>query len=210
MSPSMLQADNVSCLRGERRLITALSFRVQEGRLLAVTGANGSGKTSLLRMLCGLLPAEQGRILWHGEEIHTCKERYLASLIYIGHLNGLKEDLTPVENVTISARLAGEEISEGKACEALEGVGLGRPIYRLPTRVLSQGQKRRVTLARLQLSQRSLWILDEPFAALDASAADLLMQQLRLHLNNGGIVVAATHQEIDVGSGRLELLRLAG
>jgi heme exporter protein A len=206
----MLQADNVSCVRGERRLITALSFTVQEGRLLAVTGANGSGKTSLLRMLCGLLPAEQGRILWRGKEIHTCKERYLASLIYIGHLNGLKEDLTSVENVTISARLAGEEISEAKACEALEGVGLGRPIHRLPTRVLSQGQKRRVALARLQLSQRSLWILDEPFAALDASAVDLLMQQLRSHLNNGGIVVAATHQEIDVGEGRLEQLRLAG
>ena len=206
----MLNADNVSCLRGERRLITALSFTVQRGRLLAVMGENGSGKTSLLRMLCGLLPAEQGRILWYGEDIRACRERYLASLIYIGHLNSLKDDLTPVENVTISARLVGEEISEGQTCEALEAVGLVRSIHRLPTRVLSQGQKRRVSLARLWLSPRSLWILDEPFAALDASATSLLMQQLRSHLNNGGIVIAATHQEIDVGADRLDQLRLVG
>jgi heme exporter protein A len=206
----MLNADNVSCLRGERRLITALNFTVQRGRLLAVTGENGSGKTSLLRMLCGLLPAEEGRILWHGEDVRACREHYLASLIYIGHLNSLKDDLSPVENVTISARLAGEEISEGKTCEALESIGLAPAIHRLPTRVLSQGQKRRVSLARLWLSHRSLWILDEPFTALDASATDLLMQQLRSHLNNGGIVIAATHQEIEVGVDRLDQLRLAG
>lgn len=206
----MLHVDNLSCLRGERRLITALSFTVQRGKLLAVTGENGSGKTSLLRMLCGLLPAEQGRILWDGEDVRACRERYLASLVYIGHLNSLKDDLTPVENVTISARLAGEEISEGKTCEALEAVGLVRAIHRLPTRVLSQGQKRRVSLARLWVSQRLLWILDEPFAALDAAATGLLMQQLRAHLSNGGIVIAATHQEIDVGADRLDQLRLAG
>jgi heme exporter protein A len=206
----MLNADNVSCLRGERRLITALSFTVQRGRLLAVKGENGSGKTSLLRMLCGLLPADEGRILWQGEDVRACKERYLASLIYIGHLNSLKDDLTPVENVTISARLAGEEVSEGRTCEALEAIGLARAIQRLPTRVLSQGQKRRVSLARLWLSDRSLWILDEPFAALDASATGLLTQQLRSHLNNGGIVIAATHQEIEVEADRLDHLRLAG
>ncbi|MBU6433255.1 MAG: cytochrome c biogenesis heme-transporting ATPase CcmA [Nitrospirae bacterium] len=206
----MLNVDNVSCLRGERRLITALSFTVQQGRLLAVTGENGSGKTSLLRMLCGLLPPEQGRILWEDQDVRACRERFLASLIYVGHLNSLKDDLTPVENVTISARLAGEEISEGKTCEALEAVGLARVIHRLPTRVLSQGQKRRVSLARLWMSQRPLWILDEPFAALDASATGLLMQQLRSHLHNGGIVIAATHQEIDVGADRLDQLRLAG
>ena len=206
----MLKADNVSCVRGERRLITALSFTLERGRLLAVTGANGSGKTSLLRMLCGLLPAEQGRVLWDGEDVRACRERYLASLIYIGHLNSLKDDLTPVENVTISARLAGEAISEGRTCEALEAVGFPRAIHRLPTRVLSQGQKRRVSLARLWVSQRVLWILDEPFAALDAASTGLLMQQLRAHLSNGGIVIAATHQEIEVGADRLDQLRLAG
>jgi len=157
-----------------------------------------------------LLPAEQGRILWHDEDIRACKERYLASLIYIGHLNSLKDDLTPVENVTISTRLAGEEVSEGTAGEALKAVGLARPIHLLPTRFLSQGQKRRVSLARLWLSQRPLWILDEPFTALDDSATDLLLQQLRSHLNKGGIVIAATHQEIDVGTERLGQLRLTG
>lgn len=206
----MLKADNLSCLRGERRLLTALSFTVQRGRLLAVTGENGSGKTSLLRMLCGLLPAEEGRILWHDEDIRACKERYLASLIYIGHLNSLKDDLTPVENVTISARLAGEEISAGTTGEALEAMGLARPLHLLPTKVLSQGQKRRVSLARLWLSQRPLWILDEPFAALDASATGLLVQQVKSHLNRGGVVIAATHQEIDVGPERLDRLRLDG
>ena len=153
---------------------------------------------------------KQGRILWYGEDVRACRERYLANLIYIGHLNSLKDDLSPVENVTISVRLAGEESSEGKTCEALEAIGLARAIHRLPTRVLSQGQKRRVSLARLWLSHRSLWILDEPFAALDESATGLLMQQLQSHLNNGGIVIAATHQEIDVGAHRLDQLRLAG
>jgi heme exporter protein A len=206
----MLEIDSVSCFRGDRRLITALSFTVQRGRLLAVTGENGSGKTSLLRMLCGLLPAAEGRILWQGEDIRACWERYQASQIYIGHLNGLKEDLTPVENVTISARLAGEEISEGTVGQILESVGLARAVHRLPTRVLSQGQKRRVSLARLWLSSRLLWLLDEPFAALDASSTGLLMQRLRRHLDNGGIVVAATHQEIDIGADRLDQLRLVG
>jgi len=205
----MLTVDGVSCLRGERRLIAGLSFTVKPGRLLAVTGENGSGKTSLLRILCGLLPAEEGRILWHGEEIRACQERYLASLFYLGHLNSLKDDLTPFENVTISSRLAGEETSEKKICAALEAVGLARAIYRLPARALSQGQKRRVSLARLWLSERPLWILDEPFSALDASATALLIQRLRLHVNSGGIVIAATHQEIDVGADRLDQLRLA-
>lgn len=206
----MLHADNLSCLRGERRLMTALSFTVQPGRLLAVTGENGSGKTSLLRMLCGLLPAEEGRILWQGEDIRVCKERYLASLLYLGHLNGVKDDLTPLENVTIAARLTGENVSERTTGEALDAVGLARSIHRLPTRVLSQGQKRRVSLARLWLSQRPLWILDEPFAALDAPSTGLLMQQLQVQLSKGGIVIAATHQEIEVGADRLDQLRLAG
>ena len=206
----MLKVENLTCLRGERQLITELSFAVPQGTLLAVTGENGSGKTSLLRMLCGLLQAEQGRILWEGQDIRTCREQYLAGLIYVGHQNGLKDDLSPIENVTISARLSGEAASEGQGCAALESVGLSRAIHRLPTRVLSQGQKRRVALARLWLMQRSLWILDEPFAALDASATDLLMERLRSHLANGGMVIASTHQDIDVGIDRLNQVRLAG
>ena len=154
----------------ERQLFSDVSVTVKPGSLLAVVGENGSGKTSFLRMLCGLLSPDRGVILWQGKEIRQLKELYSAQLTYVGHLNGIKDELTPVENLKVSACLAGDESSGAIVQKALEAVGLGRSVHRLPTRVLSQGQKRRVTLARLWLSTRPLWLLDEPFASLDAAA----------------------------------------
>jgi len=206
----MLEAVALSCSRGERQLFSDVTVTVKPGTLLAVLGENGSGKTSLLRMLCRLLPPDGGAILWQGKDIRQLKELYCAQLTYIGHLNGIKDDLTPVENLKVSAWLAGDESSGTIVQKALEAVGLGRSVHRLPTRVLSQGQKRRVALARLWLSTRPLWLLDEPFTSLDAAATGYLTQHLQSHLRNDGMVVIATHQEVDLPTDSVQRLRLTG
>ena len=205
----MVQTVALSGSRGERLLFSDVSVTVKPGTLLAVLGANGSGKTSFLRMLCGLLLPDGGAILWLGKDIRQLKELYTAQLTYIGHLNGIKDELTPVENLKVSACLAGDESSSAIVQKALEAVGLEQSVHRLPTRVLSQGQKRRVALARLWLSTRPLWLLDEPFASLDAVATSYLTQRLQSHLSNGGMVVVATHQEITLPTDSVQHLRLA-
>ena len=204
----MFQTVALSGSRGERQLFSEVSVTVKPGTLLAVVGENGSGKTSFLRMLCGLLSPDKGAILWQGKDIRQLKELYRAQLTYVGHLNGIKDELTPVENLTISACLAGDENSDGIVRKALEAVGLGGPVHRLPTRVLSQGQKRRVALARLWLSTRPLWLLDEPFNSLDSAATSFLTQHLESHLSRGGMAVVATHQEIALSPDSVQHLRL--
>ena len=206
----MLQTVALSCSRGERHLFSDVSLTVMPGTLLAVMGENGSGKTSLLRMLSSLLSPNGGAILWEGKDIRQLKELYCAQLTYIGHLNGIKEDLTPIENLKVAACLTGDESSGAIVQKALEAVGLRQSAHRLPTRVLSQGQKRRVALARLWLSTRPLWLLDEPFTSLDAAATRYLTQRLQSHLSNGGMVVVATHQEVALPTDSVQHLRLTG
>lgn len=206
----MLQAVALSCRRGERRLFSDLNVKVERGKLLAVVGENGSGKTSLLRIFSSLLPPEEGSVRWEGQDIHQLKELYSGQLMYLGHLNGLKDDLTAVENLVSSMALAGEPCSESKAKEALEAIGLKRQVHRLPSKVLSQGQKRRVALARLWLSTRPLWLLDEPFTSLDTASTGVVTQRLHAHLQREGLVVVVTHQEIGLPAERLQQLRLAG
>jgi heme exporter protein A len=206
----MLQAVTLSCRRGERRLFSDLTAKVEPGTLLAVVGENGSGKTSLLRIFSSLLPPEEGSVLWEGEDIHRLKELYSGQLTYIGHLNGIKDDLTPLENLMSAMALAGEAYSRATVQEALEAIGLKRPIHRLPSKVLSQGQKRRVALARLWLSTRPLWLLDEPFTSLDTASTGIVTQCLYGHLQRGGLGVIVTHQEIDLPADRVQRLRLTG
>jgi len=204
----MIEAIDLSCTRGERLLFSGLSLTIKPGELLTVLGENGSGKTSLLRMLCGLLPPARGTIRWEGTDIGQMKEEYFARITYIGHLHGIKDDLTPAENLQFSAQICGDAASAILTSEALEAVGLRRPIHGLPTRVLSQGQKRRVALARLWLSTRDLWILDEPFAALDDAGSRLLTQRFQRHVERGGMAVVATHQVVGLAAGSLRRLRL--
>jgi heme exporter protein A len=206
----MLQAVSLRCSRGERRLFTDLNVKVERGSLLAVVGENGSGKTSLLRIFSSLLPPEQGSILWEGQDIRELKELYSGQLMYIGHLNGIKDDLTPLENLRSAASLSGERCSHNEAKEALEAIGLKRPVHQLPSKVLSQGQKRRVALARLWLSTRPLWLLDEPFTSLDTSATGVVTQRLHAHLGRGGLAVVVTHQEIALPTETVQRLRLTG
>jgi heme exporter protein A len=206
----MLQAVSLSCMRGERRLFSDVNVRVEPGTLLAVVGENGSGKTSFLRILSSLLSPEEGAIFWRGQDIRQLKEQYCAQLTYIGHLNGVKDDLTPIENLTVTAGLTGDRHSGPMVQEALESVGLKRAVHRLPTRVLSQGQKRRVALARLWLSAHPLWLLDEPFTSLDTVATGLVTEQLQSHLRGGGLAVVVTHQEVALPSDVVQRLRLNG
>jgi len=204
----MLQAQELACLRGDRLLFKNVGFELNAGGLLYVMGENGSGKSSLLRMLCGLLMPEDGAVFWDAMKIKENAENYLYNLTYIGHLNGLKDDLTALENLYMSARSAGNEVSENKALAALSAIGIER-CANLPARVLSQGQKRRVTLARLWLTKGKLWILDEPFAALDIASVGVLAARLGEHLTNGGMAILTTHQDVAINAQSTQTLRLS-
>ena len=203
----MLEADNLECVRGERRLFSGVGFRLQAGELLYLQGRNGAGKTSMLRMLIGLLPPADGEIRWRGQPTRQLSDEFRADLCYLGHYNAIKEELTPLENLLASARLADEALSEDDALDALEQVGLaGRED--LACRYLSQGQKRRVALARLCNERRALWLLDEPFVALDAAAVELVAGLIGAHLQRGGLAVLTTHQPVDIPAGTLRELQL--
>jgi heme exporter protein A len=204
----MLLAQGLACLRGDRLLFKNVEIELNAGGLLYVLGENGSGKSSLLRMLCGLMLPESGAVFWDKNPIKEESESYLSNLTYIGHLNGLKDDLTALENLTMSARAAGNEVSEDKALAALAAIGIER-CANLPARVLSQGQKRRVTLAKLWLAEGKLWILDEPFAALDIASVTVLAAKLGEHLSNGGMAILTTHQDVTIHAQSTQTLRLS-
>jgi len=203
----MLEVIDLECQRGDRRLFSALNFSVDSGTLLHLQGENGSGKTTLLRALCGLLQPQEGDIRWNGESISKLKEDYGRDVIYLGHLNGIKNDLSGLENVQVSATLDGDRVSDEEVWGALARMGLAG-FEDLPTKVLSQGQKKRVALARLILSSARLWILDEPFVALDVKAVDLLQTLIAEHVANDGIVIMTTHQTVALTSGQIQRLRL--
>ena len=191
-----LQLRALTCERGGRTLFSGLSRDIGPGVLLRVQGANGSGKTSLLRMLCGLLPAAHGQVLWNGLPITGLAEEFARQLVYLGHAAAIKDDLTGVENLVISCLLGGLVVApaQAKAALALAGVA-GRE--QLQVRQLSQGQRRRVALARLVLAGNTpLWVLDEPFNALDQAASEWLSALIGTHLSAGGVVVLTSHQRI--------------
>lgn len=203
----MLEVSGLECVRGERRLFAGVGFRLDGGELLSLQGRNGSGKTSLLRMLCGLSPAADGEIRWRGEAIGRLGDDYRRELCYLGHHNAIKDELSPLENLLASAHLAGESLDAGEALDALERVGLaGRED--LACRYLSQGQRRRVALARLCHERRALWLLDEPYVALDAAAIELVAGLIGAHLQRGGLAVLTTHQPVAVAAATVRELRL--
>lgn len=197
-----LQAHRLTCVRGDLQLFADLSFEIHPGDALWVSGTNGSGKTSLLRMLCGLSVPAEGEVRWEGRNIRSLRDAFCSKLIYIGHANGVKDDLLAWENLVVASTLAGAAVGEDDAHGALEQLGLGRAAD-LPTRVLSQGQRKRVALARLSLGMNMpLWILDEPFTALDKNAVNALCGTIGRHLAGGGMVIYTTHQEIDLSAKR--------
>jgi heme exporter protein A len=191
----MLVATKLGCVRGNRILFAGTSFALEPGSLLQIDGVNGSGKTSLMRMLCGLLQPASGDIQWRGQSIRKQGEQFRAEVAYLSHSNAVKDELSALENLRISARLAGEEVSQQGACSALRRLGL-QGCEDLPAKLLSQGQKRRVALARFLMTGKPLWLLDEPVASLDTTAMALLETMLEAHLARGGMVVLTTHQEV--------------
>lgn len=197
----MFTATDLACSRGERKLFEGISFALESREWLHVKGENGAGKTTMLRTLIGLSPADHGHIRWRGNDIREHAEDYRRAFVYLGHQAGLKDELTPVENLKLALMLDGYEPSEDEILDALGRMGLhGRED--LPARVLSAGQRRRVLLARLLLRPADLWVLDEPFNALDVAGIDLLRSMIRAHLDGGGLAVLTSHHVMPLEHGR--------
>ena len=203
-----LQLHDLSCVRGSRQLFKNLSADVGPGELLRVRGANGAGKTSLLRMLCGLMLPTGGRISWQGAPLAGQRSEFSRSLVYLGHAAAVKDELSPLENLLDTLSLAGNPTTKTAATSALGSAGL-RGFEKTPVRYLSQGQRRRSALARLALSQHApLWVLDEPFNALDTTAIAWLADLIESHLQNAGMVVLTSHQDLPIKAAHQKELAL--
>ncbi len=186
------EASNLELWRGDRRLFTSLEFATGSGELLHITGANGTGKTSLLRVICGLTLPETGEVRWRGRPVSRQRSDFHAELTYVGHRESLKADLSAVENLSFELGLR-RDLAEEEMQQALDVVGLSRATG-VPVRSLSAGQKRRVALARCLLTRAPLWILDEPYTNLDVAGRELVDQLMTQHLETGGQVLLVAHQ----------------
>lgn len=205
----MLEVTQLDCTRGFRTLFTKLDFALRGGQLLHVAGANGSGKTSLLRILCGLLEPAAGAVRWQGAPITTLGDDYHRQLLYIGHANGVKDDLTAAENLAIACALSGIASDDAAVHAALGLFGLADYENTL-VKTLSQGQRRRVALSRLAFgAARALWLLDEPFNALDSRSVADVESLIAAHLERGAMVVLTTHQELPWVTARAQRIELA-
>ena len=193
-----LELIGLSCVRGTRRLFDSIDAVIHAGQLLRVQGANGAGKTSLLRTLCGLSTPDRGEVHWNGQSLASQRDEFHRDLIYIGHAAALKDDLSALENLLAACLLGGQRPTSQALMQALSAAGL-RQREHLSARSLSQGQRRRVALARLLLEPSArLWVLDEPFNALDTIASDWLLGVLTGQLRRGGIVVLTSHQPVAI------------
>lgn len=201
-----LEGVNIECRRGGRLLFSGFDFRLDAGAILQIEGANGCGKTSLLRILSGLMRASAGWVHWCGADIVEIRAEFHRNTSYVGHSPGIKDYLTPRENLAFTAGVTVRR-SDQALNEALERVGL-LGFEDVPARILSAGQRRRVALGRLLVSTAQLWLLDEPFAALDKSGKAMVEGLLGQHAGNGGMAVVTTHQAIDVAC-RVETRTLA-
>lgn len=193
----MLEIINLECVRGDRTLFKALNFRVDPGEAIELRGANGSGKTSLLRILCGLAVPADGEVRWHGTNIRHQREEYSDSIAYLAHLNGVKDEFTTIENLLVAERVAGNALTIEEGIKTLDRAGLKNQ-RNLAARFLSAGQRRRLALSRLFTSRARLWILDEVLTSLDDAGAQLARQLIETHLKAGGMAVIATHHDLNL------------
>jgi heme exporter protein A len=198
---------NLQCTRGDRQLFSGLNLQLNSKQLLFLKGRNGSGKTTLIRTLCALFVADKGEILWNGQPVEEHLEVYRNAFFYLGHLNAIKDDLTALENLRFNHAMSGQKATDNELLDALERIGLFG-FEDFPARQLSQGQKRRVALARLLINKCPLWILDEPFVALDIAAVELLQQIISQHIESGGMAIITTHQAVPLTEGEIQHLNL--
>ena len=203
----MLEALDLAGHRGSTRLFSGLSFRVPAGRALIVGGRNGTGKTTLLRMLAGLTAPTAGEVRWRGSGVAPFAPAIRNDVLFAGHAVAVKDDLTAEENLASLVALGGDVVAREAIRRALDDVALGAQ-RDLPARVLSAGQRRRIGLARLRVAQRTLWVLDEPLTALDAAGSELLASSLKAHVERGGVAVVATHQPIGLATSGTQTLTL--
>jgi heme exporter protein A len=205
----VLATRRLAARRGYAWLFAGVDLAVAAGEALVVTGPNGSGKTTLLRILAGLTAPAEGEVHWQGERVAPFDPRLRAAVAFNGHLPALKDELTAEENLDAWIGLDAKRASPREIADALDAVALSRR-RRLPVRVLSQGQRRRIGLARLRLVRRTLWILDEPLTALDHDGVAVLGALLDAHLATGGACVAASHQPLPIAPARVRPLALDG
>ena len=202
----MLDIVNLSCARGDRPLFQGLGFSLRAGEFLHIQGANGSGKTTLLRTLCGLSVPVEGEILWRGSTIHALQEDYRGALCYVGHHNGLQGEFTAAENLALYQNLNGD-VGGSPISEVLVQLRLAA-VSHLPTKLLSQGQKRRLALARFLVAHKPLWIMDEPITALDKDSVTLMNTIFTTHLDRGGLIILTSHQQVRLASHPVRTLSL--
>jgi len=196
----LIEARELCCVRDDRSLFEALSFSIEAGSIVQVEGPNGAGKTTLLRILCGMLQSFEGKVLYQGKDIQDYREEWAQAQLYLGHLPGIKLQLNALENLRwILALSSGQQAEEGALFEALSNVGL-RGFEDVVCSSLSAGQKRRVALARLYLEKKPVWILDEPFTAIDKKGVAKLEAHLQAHTQQGGIVILTTHQDLSLAN----------
>lgn len=205
---ALIEAQDLACERGDRVLFERVCFAVGNGEVFHIEGANGSGKTTLLRILCGLTSATSGELRWRGRAITPGRRDYHREIQFVGHAAGIKLELTPLENLRFSSALS-HPANDADIEQVLGAFGLAR-VVDLATRRLSAGQRRRVALARLELSRASLWILDEPLTALDSIGIELLNRTLEAHCASGGAVVLASHQPVRLGLRSVRSIKLGG
>ncbi|EGR4122908.1 cytochrome c biogenesis heme-transporting ATPase CcmA [Vibrio cholerae] len=203
----MLEVKNLTAIRDERILFESLSFEIHAGELVQIEGRNGTGKTTLLRIIAGLGECECGEILWQRSKIQSDRESYHQDLLFLGHQTGIKRELTALENLRFYLAVHQQTVDEHAIFQALAKVGLaGRED--VPVAQLSAGQQRRVALARLWLSKKPLWILDEPLTAIDKQGVSVLEALFLSQAQQGGIVILTTHQDMFADNPKLRKIRL--
>lgn len=198
-----LCATNLSYERNEKLILDTISFSICSGEMLQIQGVNGAGKTTLMRILAGLIPLANGQITWNGEPLVNCHAAYDADLIYIGHYSGIKLGLTVKENLQMMAALAMTEVKEEALDRALFALNLSayKEVY---AQQLSAGQQRRVALAKLLLLKKTLWLLDEPLAALDQEGITIMHELMGNHLRQNGMLVVTSHQPLRMQEGLIK------
>ncbi len=199
-----LSGHDLTLIRGDRCLFTDVSFALESENLLVLEGRNGSGKTSLLKAIVGMIDLEEGEIRWNGKPVHEVRQEFFGSLVWVAHRTGLKSDLSLLENLSFESKL--RPASNHDLDYVLERLGIKR-LRKLPLRSLSAGQQRRVALARMLLADASLWLMDEPFTNLDREGRALVLDLVKEHLGRGGMCIMAAHQdfELDVPTERIQL-----